>query len=146
MATPREMLKDGLKKVTVKSEEKGEEKEPLINELIEKVFTTRNLVHFAHWNTSSYASHQALGELYEEIVDQVDDLVETYQGEFGLLKNLETCEAKLDGDIISCIQSDADWVKANRSGIANGSAAIENLVDGVSAAYNKTLYKLKNLK
>jgi hypothetical protein len=145
-ATVMEKLKYGLKSTDKEESKKEESSEPAINELVERVFTTRNLVHFAHWNTDSYAAHMALGDLYEDIVDEVDTLVETYQGEFGLLKNLETECAKLTGDIIPIILEDANWVKTNRNRIANGSTTIENLVDGVMGAYNKTLYKLKNLK
>jgi hypothetical protein len=138
MASPLEVLK-GLKiKVTVV-------KGGAIEELISRVFTTRNLVHFAHWNTKSFAAHSALGDLYDSIVDEVDNLVETYQGEFGLIDKLCTEKAELEKDIIGRIQDDADWVKANRNSIAKGSTTIENLLDGVMGAYNKTLYKLKNL-
>jgi len=78
MANPLEILKGIKIKVTV-------EKGGGISELISRVFTTRNLVHFAHWSTKSFASHSALGELYENIIDETDNLVETYQGEFGLI-------------------------------------------------------------
>jgi hypothetical protein len=117
-----------------------------ICELIERVFTTRNLVHFAHWNTKSFASHMALGELYDGIVDEVDNLVETYQGEFGLVEGLCTERTELPKDIVATIQADSDWIKANRKAIANGSTTIENLLDGLTGVYNKVLYKLKNLK
>lgn len=138
MASPKQMLSKALMA-------KEETSEPAINELVEKVFCTRNLVHFAHWNTKSYAQHMALGELYEAIVEQVDDLVESYQGEFGLLEGLECCECQMPKDIVAQIQSDSDWVKANRSRIANNSSTIENKVDELLGAYNKTLYKIKNL-
>ena len=61
---------------------KHEDSEPAINELIERVFTTRNLVHFAHWNTNSYASHMALGDLYDEIVDEVRAIREAHAEKF----------------------------------------------------------------
>ena len=138
MANPLEILKGIKIKVTV-------EKGGGISELISRVFTTRNLVHFAHWSTKSFASHSALGELYENIIDETDNLVETYQGEFGLIEHLCTEKAELSKDIIGVIQADADWIKANRNTIACGSTVIENLLDGLSGAYNKTLYKLKNL-
>jgi len=141
MANPKDLLKK-YKGEESPAEEAGE---PAINELVERVFTTRNLVHFAHWNTNSYAAHMALGDLYEDIVDETDNIVENYQGEFGLLTGLETECAKLEGDIIARIKADSDWVKANRTAIANGSRSMENLVDSLSAAYNKTLYKLNNL-
>jgi hypothetical protein len=141
MASLKEKLKAGMV-----GPEPNEESEPAINELVEKVFTTRNLVHFAHWNTNSYASHMALGELYEDIVEDTDHIVEVYQGEFStLLQGLETGCAKLDGDIIARIKADAEWVKANRLRIANGSTTVQNLVDGLTATYYQTIYKLQNL-
>jgi len=151
MANPMDMLKKAVKpgkfpKIPMVEGPKEEAAEPAINEMVEKVFCTRNLVHFAHWNTQSFASHIALNELYEDIVYYVDDPVETYQGEFGLLQGLECCEAAMTTDIIGQIQGDSDWIRANRTKIANGSTVIENLLDGLSGIYSKTLYKLKNLK
>ena len=145
MANPKEILKAGLAKA--EKESPAEEKaEPAIKELVERVFTTRNLVHFAHWQTGSVAQHMALGDFYEAIVDAADDIVENYQGEFGLLSGLETECAKLDKDIIEYILEDANWVRTNQEKICKGSKAISSLVDILMAAYNKTLYKLKNLK
>ena len=147
MANLRKTLAEGINKLS-KPEESVEEEagEGAINELVERVFTTRNLVHFAHWNTSSYASHSALGDLYDGIVSATDDIVENYQGEFGLLSGLETECAKLEKDIIEYILEDATWLRANQDKIARGSKAISSLIDILVAAYNKTLYKLKNLK
>lgn len=146
MASPKSILTIAIGKIGPEKEEAGEQGECALNELVERVFSTRNLVHFAHWNTGSFASHMALGELYDSIVDEVDNLVETYQGEFGLLTGLETECAKLDKDIVAIIQEDATWLKQNRKSIAKGSTVIENLLDGLTGAYNKILYKLNNLK
>jgi hypothetical protein len=143
----KDVLKSGLKNSEKEDESPKEESgESAIVELVERVFTTRNLVHFAHWNTQSYASHMALGDLYDSIVEATDDIVENYQGEFGLLTGLETECAKLDKDIIEYILEDAQWVRSNQDRIARGSKAVSSLVDILVAAYNKTLYKLKNLK
>ena len=144
MGSLKHVLKAGIG--PEKESAKEETSEPAINELVERVFTTRNLVHFAHWGTDSFAKHIALGDLYESIVDEVDNLVETYQGEFGLLVGLETECATAGEPIVPIIEADAAWLKANRDAVANGSTTIQNLIDGVMGAYNKTLYKLKNLK
>lgn len=144
MANPKLIIKLALGPHKESSkEEVGEE---AIVELIERVFTTRSLVHFAHWNTDSYARHMALGELYESIVEDTDEIVETYQGEFGLISGLETCEAKLDRDILDIIKDDANWLKTNRLKIAKKSTVIENLLDTLAGSYNKVIYKLTNLK
>lgn len=143
MASPKSILTIAIGKMEGPKEEAGES---AINEMVEKVFTTRNLVHFAHWNTKSFASHMALGELYDAIVEEVDDIVEKYQGEFGLLEGLECCDCESPKDIVVQIQSDSDWIKTNRIKIANGSNTILNLLDGLTGTYNKILYKLNNLK
>lgn len=116
-----------------------------IQDLVCKVFTTRNLLHFAHWNTKSYAAHVALGDLYESIVDEVDDIVEVCQGEHGLLTGFYTEKAEIPSDILGHIRQEAAWIKANRSGISQGSTTIENLIDGLLAKYQKAIYKLTNL-
>ena len=145
MANPKSILQIAISRVSPKDEPEEREESGIV-ELIERVFTTRNLVHFAHWGTKSYASHMALGELYDAIVEQVDDIVETYQGEFGLLEGLCTEKAEATEDILSVIKGDADWLKANRSQIANGSKPIENELDTLTGCYNKIIYKLTNLK
>ena len=146
MASPKSILTIAIGRTEPKDEPEEKGEECCINELIERVFTTRNLVHFAHWSTKSFASHTALGELYDLIVEQTDDIVEKYQGEFGLLKGLCTEKAEATDDILSVIKGDAEWLKANRSQIANGSKPIENELDTLTGCYNKIIYKLTNLK
>lgn len=143
MASPRLILKLAVEKGENPKEEQGESG---IVEMIERVFTTRNLAHFAHWRTGSYAAHQALGELYDSLIEDIDDIVETYQGEFGLIKDLCCDEAKFDGDILPRIKDDSNWIKQNRQKIANGSRTIENMIDSLTGTYNKIIYKLENLK
>lgn len=116
-----------------------------IQDLVCKVFTTRNLLHFAHWNTKSYAAHVALGDLYEGIVGDVDDIVEVCQGEHGLLSGFYTEKAEVPSDILAHIRQEAAWIKSNRTGVSQGSTTIENMIDGLLAKYQKAIYKLTNL-
>ena len=39
----------------------------MIEDLIARVFCTRNCAHLAHWASDSYAEHEALGSFYENI-------------------------------------------------------------------------------
>jgi hypothetical protein len=140
MANPLEILrKSG---VTTKSKSA----EGVISELICKAFTTRNLLHFAHWNTGSFAAHMALGDLYDEIIDDIDEIVEVYQGKFGLIQNLHTDSATLPKDICGHVKAEASWVQDNRTFIGRGDTSIENLLDTLMGHYHKTVYKLENLK
>ena len=116
----------------------------MIEELIAKVFATRNAAHLAHLRTKSYAEHVALGSFYEGVIGAVDSLVEAHQGLFGLIDEVNVKPVK--GDIAGILREDSDWIEANRNNIANGSDAVANLVDGITACYLSTLYKLENLK
>ena len=135
---------DTLKKSGVKTKKDSVENQ--ICELISKAFTTRNLLHFAHWNTKSLASHLAVGDLYDQIIDDIDEIVETYQGKFGLINELYCEAAELPKDITAHVKAEADWVEANRMFISKGETSIENLIDSLIGHYHKTVYKLENLK
>lgn len=119
--------------------------EGCICELISKAFTTRNLLHFAHWNTKSYASHMALGDLYDQIIEDIDEIVETYQGKYGLVEDLRCNAAKLPKDIANYVKEEAQWVEDNRMFISKGDSSIENLIDSLIGHYHKCVYKLENL-
>ena len=60
----------------------------MIEQLISRVFYARNLAHFDHWRTKSYAQHKALGKFYDEIIEALDALVEAHQGLNGLIGNI----------------------------------------------------------
>ena len=143
MANPLLTLKIAIGK---KSDAKSDELEEKMCELVEKVFTTRTLLHFAHLSTKSYAAHKALGEMYDAIVDTVDEIAEVYMGKFGLLSDLECDCASVPSDIIKYIKDEAQWVDDNRMYISKGYKPVDNLIDGLLADYSRTIYKLENLK
>ena len=143
MANPREMLKKAMD--SDKDYDESPKGEEAICELISRAFTTRNLLHFAHWNTKSFAQHLAVGDLYDSIIDNIDEIVETYQGKYGLIDDLQTNACELPDNILAHVKEEAKWVENNRSKIACNSTAIENLVDNLIGSYHKTVYKLTNL-
>ena len=118
--------------------------------LIAKVFATRNLLHFSHWMTGSYAAHMAMGDLYDEVIDAIDDVVECYQGAFGKLspEALTTSQTSFplaDAGIIERVKGDMAWVAANREAVTHGDSSLSNLVDVLIGAMQKATYKLENL-
>ena len=48
--------------------------------LIELLLTLQNQLRIFHWQTESYAEHQAFGGAYEDLDDLVDNFVEVYMG------------------------------------------------------------------
>lgn len=117
----------------------------MIEQLVPKVFAARNAAHLAHWSTGSYAQHVALGDFYGGVVDLLDKLVEAYQGNFGKIK-VEELEDDEQGEVLAMLDRDVVWISDNRTQIANGVPALENIVDELTGLYLSTIYKLRNLK
>ena len=117
----------------------------MIEVLVARTFNARNVSHLEHWKTKSYAQHMALGDFYDGVIGDVDAIVEAYQGAFGLISIATLPEIDAPKSIIPFLEKEMQWIADNRSKIAKGISAIENLIDGLSDTYLKTLYKLKNL-
>lgn len=47
-----------------------------INKVFNKLKQAEVISHYWHLNTTSYATHKALGSFYDDITDLIDDLVE----------------------------------------------------------------------
>lgn len=119
----------------------------MIEQLVSRVFQARDVAHRAHWKTKSFSQHMALGDFYDQVIDKIDDIVECYQGEFGLIDDFSViADAMTGNDIVRYLESEAKWIEDYRSELAEGSTSIENLIDNLLETYNRTLYKLKNLK
>lgn len=116
----------------------------MIEELVSRVFAARNVAHLAHWKTKSYAQHVALGDFYDSIIDQLDALVEAYQGQFGLIGNVPL-KAPAKAEIISYLESELAWMNESYEEITKDNSSLENLLQNIVATYQSTLYKLKNL-
>jgi uncharacterized protein Yka (UPF0111/DUF47 family) len=114
----------------------------MIEELIIRIFKARNQAHMRHWKTGSYSEHKALGHYYEGIIDKLDEIVEAYQGGFGLVENLP--DEIEDGRTL--VNDEMLWLAENREKIAKDVPALENLLDDLTALHMKTLYKLENLR
>ena len=115
----------------------------MIEQLIARAFASRNCAHLTHWKTRSLAEHLATGEFYDEVIDIVDNLVECYQGNFGLIKDVPLSNHQ--GDILTCLEADAIWIAENEDEITGEVDALENILQELLGLYLKTIYKLKFL-
>ena len=117
----------------------------MIEELISRVFYTRNVAHWTHWRTKSFSQHMALNTFYDGIIDTLDRIVEACQGAHGIIGAIPAPSASAS-DIIDHIEEESAWIAEHRSEIAHNVTAIENIIDELSGIYLSTIYKLKNLK
>lgn len=116
----------------------------MIEELITKIFCTRNCAHFTHWTTDSYAQHEALGSFYTDVIDLLDTFVEVYQGNYSKIDQLDfDCECK---PILKHLEEDVRWIDKNYKTLSGSVTALQNILDEIVALYLKTIYKLKFLK
>ena len=118
----------------------------MLEQLIARVFYARNLAHWNHWRTDSYSEHQALGTFYDDVIDNLDALVEAYQGAFELVGNIPAPASSKSQDLIKTLEGDSAWIEENHEKICKGNRAVANLIDELNGTYLSTIYKLRNLK
>lgn len=115
-----------------------------VEELAAHVFATRNGAHLAHWKTRSYSQHMALGEFYEALPDLIDEIMEVH---FGQLEGKDIAPVRQVAtpkpeEIVDYIANEAKWIRTNRNSFSDNET-IKALIDDLSAAYDRCLYKLK---
>ena len=100
--------------------------------------------HFFHFTTSSYAQHKALGNYYDEIVELVDTLAESYMGKYGKLTTFPSVYHQ-PKDPIKYLESLQNFVADARQDLPQDSE-LQNIIDEIADLINSTTYKLKFLK
>lgn len=100
--------------------------------------------HILHFQTRSYAQHVALDSFYSELPGLVDDIVEAYQGKYGLILSYPSGYVVPNGSPIEFVSALSDYVQSARASVASDSE-IQNLIDGVQDHIDSTLYKLRFL-
>lgn len=103
-------------------------------------------LHLLHWQTTSYAEHQALGGLYDKVFDLKDEIVEKIMGYTGTRPKATKHEMLRDYSI-GIVKSVVNDLKSFASelegyGESNNMPDIENIAQSLSGEAAKTLYLL----
>lgn len=106
-----------------------------------QLFQSRDILHLTHLATTSYAEHKALNGAYDELLDLIDDLIESYYGTIGKKLNLkipasEYVNAKAHITYIK------DYLMQHRVVFGKENTHLQNIIDEIIAVYAKTLYLL----
>lgn len=107
------------------------------------LLTMRDKAHLMHLKTQSYAQHVALGDFYESLLGLTDNVIESYQGIYGLQDIKIEPFTELQ-DPVSELQKFYTEVESLKGNYAE--SWIVNEIDNISALTAKTLYKLRFLK
>lgn len=123
-----------------------------VTQFFSKLFESREMAHIYHLQVKgdqgSYATHEALGDYYEEIVEILDDTIEVYQGQYGLVDGydvIDTGDTKTK-EVLAYFEELAEYIKHGKKCISDEDTHIHSLIDDIMALIYKTIYKLKFLK
>ena len=106
---------------------------------------SRNQAHIYHLQTSSYAQHIALQAYYEGIIPLIDGLVESYQGQYGILRNYKMAGTlKEDDNPTMYFEGLSKFIDAIKEQLPQDSFLV-NQYDEVAALIQSLKYKLKFL-
>ncbi len=117
-----------------------------------KLFEVRQVSHIFHLQVQgdmgSGWQHEALGEFYNEILEFTDDLIETYQGQYGIVEGYEIIDSSITSETKSLdyLKENVEFIKKERKAISSEDTHLHNIVDEIIALFYKTIYKLTYLK
>lgn len=120
--------------------------------LFSKLFESREMAHIYHLQVNgeqgSHATHTALGEYYDEVLELLDKTIETYQGQYGIIdgyQTIDTAETRTK-EVIAYFEELVEFVKHARKAISAEDTHLQNIIDEVVALIYRTLYKIRFLK
>jgi hypothetical protein len=100
-------------------------------------------LHLLHWQTTSYAQHQALGSLYDYVHDFKDGVVEKLMGYTGKRPGLYKINPLINCTAMSCVEELCNFAsELKRYANLNSYHDIGNLADALSGEAAKTKYLL----
>jgi len=107
------------------------------NKFIGMLFQSRDIMHIAHLQTTSFAEHKALNGYYDGILDLTDKFIEVY---FGRFKRVEIVipEAKIMSSV-EHLKEMQQLIDGERN---NYPSELQNIMDEMLSLINKTLYLL----
>jgi hypothetical protein len=100
-------------------------------------------VHIFHNQTKIYSEHQALGGYYDDVLDFIDRITETYTGLYGKIDGYKAIAYKdyvsLDETILY-FKGLYAYVQTNRTVFTD--SFIQNIIDELSELLAQTLFRL----
>jgi len=117
---------------------------------ISTLFASRTQAHIFHLQVKgpgAYATHKALNKYYDDIIDLIDGLVESFQGRYGIITGYKGDGVIIEdtSKIIQYFEALCMYVEKNRGSLPQDSY-LQNQVDEIVALIESTKYKLVNLQ
>lgn len=122
---------------------KGPSSELSLESIAAKLTYFHEQLHLLHWQTTSYAEHQALGGLYDYVHDFKDSLVEKIMGYTGKRPTPYKIEPLINCSGNQCVANLLSFASELKEyGEKNAYHDVCNLADSLSGEAAKTKYLL----
>ena len=122
---------------------KGPSSELSLESIAAKLTYFHEQLHLTHWQTTSYAEHQATGALYDYVHDFKDGLIEKIMGYTGKRPGPYKIEALTNCTGMQCASDLLSFASALKAyGEKNSFHDVCNLADALSGEAAKTRYLL----
>lgn len=115
--------------------------------IILNLIKLQNQLRILHWQTESFARHEAFGKTYETLGGLLDELVEVHQGKYGRIKYPENATIELYNkdaiDIEEVLKEVVEYLStAFNAKMQEKDTDCLNIRDEMLAALNKLSYLL----
>jgi len=116
-------------------------------EFLITLLNAATVAHVLHLQSRSYSEHKALGHFYSSLPDEVDAVIEAWQGRHGELVEYpdQLVEVSDHKDSLEYLMFLKILVEEDRYVLGEASE-IQNLVDSIAELIDSTIYKLTFLK
>jgi hypothetical protein len=117
-----------------------------MHDVINQLFTARDVAHKLHLKTKSFAKHLALGDFYEQLLEKTDEFAEVWQGKYGLVADIKGDLVEFNAqDPLTFISQFATWAESIKQFIDKNDTHILNVWDEIIALSYRAKYKIENL-
>lgn len=119
-----------------------------VSKFISKLLESREMAQVYHWTVKgdmgSHAAHLALEAYYDGVIGLIDEIVETYQGQYGLIEGYDqiATDDTRSKDRLDYFKEVVGYVKSGRTCVSSEDTHLHNIIDEVVALLYRTIYKL----
>ena len=115
--------------------------------IVTNLLTLHNQLKIHHWQTKSYAEHQALGGAYDALTDQIDEFIEVFMGKYGRIESRDGFKIELsnynDVATVDFVDKYINYlVNELPKGLEESDTDLFNIRDEMLAQLNKLKYLL----
>lgn len=115
--------------------------------MITELLKLHNQLKIYHWQTESYAQHQAFGSAYGDLTDLIDEFIEVFMGKNARIKGKNGFSIELNNidnsDANKFIDDNIEFLTGIESKLGEGyNGELLNIRDEMVAVLNKLKYLL----